>query len=97
MIGQHNQITGVVEWTDALYGDFVFDVASLVLWYPELDFASHFAAHIARQGLSVPNLDQRLRCYQLYISLDALRFFAKQNHPQLLNWTQERLLAILFA
>ncbi|MCA9889543.1 MAG: phosphotransferase [Anaerolineae bacterium] len=96
LIGQHKRITGVIDWADVRYGDFVFDMASLALWYPELGFATHFTNHIARQGLAVPHLPQRLRCYQLYIGLDALRFFAKQNHLQMYQWTKDRLLAILY-
>lgn len=95
LIGHDGQITGIVDWADARYGDFVFDVASLALWYPELAFPAQFAEHYQRQGLTVPHFEQRLLCYQLYIGLDAMRFFAKVGDEYMYQWVKNRLGALV--
>ena len=40
-----------------------------------------FAAYTAvERGIAVPNFAQRIRCYQCYIALNALPFFAQQQN-----------------
>ncbi len=46
------------------------------------------------QGISVPAYDERLRCYQCYIGLDALRFSAKSNQPNAYRWARKRIIHI---
>ncbi|QPC83600.1 aminoglycoside phosphotransferase family protein [Phototrophicus methaneseepsis] len=95
LIGQQGHITGVVDWADARFGDFLYDVASLALWYPMLSFPEHFRAHYQHLGLTVSHFEQRLLCYQLYIGLDALRFFAKIGDEKMYRWVKARMDSLL--
>jgi hygromycin-B 4-O-kinase len=89
------QVTAVLDWINAKYGDFVYDLAWLDFWAPALHFGERFAAHYTAQGRAVPAYAERLRCYEYYIGLDALRYFAKTDqHPEYIG-TRNRLLAWL--
>ena len=89
------RVTAVLDWIDAKYGDFVYDIAWLDFWAPALQFGERFAAHYAAQGRAVPAYAERLRCYECYIGLDALRFFAKTGQRPEYIGTRDRLLAEL--
>jgi hygromycin-B 4-O-kinase len=95
VLAQDGRITGVLDWIDAKYGDFVYDIAWLDFWAPDFDVPARFAAHYASAGTNVPHYDERVLCYTCYIGLDALRFFAKTTQEDAYRWTRERLLARL--
>jgi hygromycin-B 4-O-kinase len=89
------QVTAVLDWINAKYGDFVYDIAWLDFWAPAVQFGEQFARHYAAQGQAVPAYAERLRCYEYHIGLDSLRFFAKTGlHPAYIG-TRDRLLAWL--
>ena len=90
---EEGQVTAVLDWIDAKYGDFVYDIAWLDFWAPHLGLGERFAAHYAARGQDVPAYTERLRCYECYVGLLALRFFAKTDqHPAYIG-TRDRLLA----
>jgi hygromycin-B 4-O-kinase len=87
------QVTAVLDWINAQYGDFLYDIAWLDFWAPAVQFGERFAAHYAAQGRAVPAYAERVRCYEYHIGLGALRFFAKAGqHPEYIG-TRDRLLA----
>ena len=94
-LAEDGHISGVLDWIDAKYGDFVYDVAWLDFWAPELDFRARFAAHYAGLGPHIPHYDERMLCYAAYIGLDALRFFAKTANSGAYQWARERMLSRL--
>ena len=95
VIAHERSITGVLDWIDAKYGDFVYDIAWLDFWYPEAQHGELFRRYYGRQGVSVPAYDERLRCYLCYIGMDALRFFAKSNQPEAYQWSRKRILELM--
>ena len=95
VIVHEGKITGVIDWLDAQYGDFVHDIAALDLWVPEIDFAGRFERYYAAQGITVPAYTERLLCYECHISLDAFRFFAKARNEPSYWWTRQRILSLL--
>jgi hygromycin-B 4-O-kinase len=88
------RVTGVLDWANVKYGDFVFDVAWLNLWSAQDDLAEVFRQHYRAQGRSVSDFDQRLRCYTYCHALDALRFYAKVNRRESYDWVLDRLRAL---
>jgi hygromycin-B 4-O-kinase len=94
LIGRDGILTGVIDWTDALYGDFVFDIACLALWWPQAGFDWRFADFYRQQGVEIPHYAQRLLCYQVFIGTDGLRFFAKTGNEPHYQYTRDRLLAL---
>lgn len=71
------QVTAVVDWGNARYGDFLYDLARLtfwVPWYPEwrdVDIVGAARAHYDSIGLAVPSFEKRLRACQIHIGLEA--------------------------
>ncbi len=77
-----SKIDAVVDWGCSLYGDFLYDVAWFLFWWPwypawsGIDFRAEIGRHYERIGLHVPDMDARLRCYQLHIGLDGMAYCA---------------------
>ena len=77
-----DRISAVVDWGCSLYGDFLYDIAWIVFWAPwypawqGIDFKAEAARHFRALGLDVPHYEERLRCYQLHIALDSLKYNA---------------------
>ena len=40
MLGENENVTGIVDWEMAMFGDFMLDVSVLHMWYPMLEFPS---------------------------------------------------------
>src|SRR5713226_1722772 len=67
VIAHEGQITGVIDWLDARYGDFVYDVAGSDIWAPRLRMAERFQQFCEARGIALPHYEQRLRCYRCYM------------------------------
>lgn len=83
-----NQVTGVLDWGCAMYGDFLYDLAWLCFWQPwypawrRIDFRAEALLHYAAIGLEVPCFEERLRCCQIHIGLAGQAYMAFAG-----NWT----------
>jgi hygromycin-B 4-O-kinase len=81
LVADH-RISAVLDWGNAMYADYLFDVAWFAFWAPwypawkDVDFAAEAARHYAAIGLDVPHLEARLTCYLVYIGLDAQAYNA---------------------
>ena len=74
------RVTAVLDWIDAMYGDPLYDVAVLSFWpRHDIDFPEILRQHYSNHGMVFPHYWERIVCYQCYMGLDALRFFAKTN------------------
>lgn len=76
LISDGKDITAIVDWELAMYGDFMFDIANLHFWAPQLQFPQVFLEAWDDEG--IPNFKERLKCGMLFKGLDGLRFFAKK-------------------
>ena len=87
---EHGRVTGVIDWQNARFGDGLYDVAWLDFWPdPPLGIAGEFIAWKAAQGQPLPYAEERIRCYQAMIAVDALRFFAHANQPDAYRWLRD--------
>jgi hygromycin-B 4-O-kinase len=87
------RITAVLDWLDAKYGDFLFDVAWLDFWSTALNVRGRVGARYAERGISVPHYAERILCYECYIALDGLRFFAKRQNEASYRWVRDVILS----
>ena len=77
-----NEVTALIDWGCAMYGDFLYELAHLTfspLWFPawrEIDFAGEARRHYDAIGLDVPRFAERLRCYEIHIGLEASAYNA---------------------
>ncbi|WP_165422851.1 phosphotransferase family protein [Ktedonosporobacter rubrisoli] len=92
---RENRIVAVLDWIGALYGDFVYDIAWLDLWFPGQQTAEYIRRYYTQRGFELPAYEQRVHCYQCYICLSALRFYAHMNKPEAYQWMRERVLTLL--
>jgi hygromycin-B 4-O-kinase len=79
---QGADITAVIDWGNATYGDWLYDAAWLIHWWPrfpqwrDIDIAAELERHWRRQGTPVPDLHRRLEAYLLHIGLDLMSYAA---------------------
>lgn len=85
------KITGVIDWANAQYGDPLFDVAWLHVWWKKVPFAELYRQHAEKNEIVFEEYETRLKCYATHIGLGALGFFAKSNQPKKYEWLKKRL------
>jgi hygromycin-B 4-O-kinase len=94
-------VSAVFDWQCATYGDFLYDVAWLTFWaswYPALeaaDLRTAIGRHYDEIGLTAPDLEERLRCYELHIGLAHLGYYAWMRDWENLDWTARRTREVL--
>lgn len=82
------RVTAVLDWANAKFGDFLFDVAYLTN-SDQANYITEFEHYYHSQNRAVPHYFERIRCYQCYISLDGLRFFAKVGNKDGYGWIKQ--------
>lgn len=90
VLSDGRRITGVVDWSNCLYGDPAWDVAWADFWAPKLRFAERYF-----QRRPTPNGDARLRCYQLTMAAESLGFYLHTNQPEKGEWLAGRIDGLL--
>jgi hygromycin-B 4-O-kinase len=83
------RITGVIDWENSGYGDYMFDVAWLDFWVDSQGYAKAFEEHYAKQNRNVSHFNERLACYKLVIGLGSLGFFARSRQREKYEFVQE--------
>ncbi|RAP76829.1 hypothetical protein DL346_09770 [Paenibacillus montanisoli] len=83
-------ITGVIDWSEAMFGDPLYDVANIFFWRSWLDCMEVQARHIEKQHPEIAHHAEALRCYKLRIGLDLIYQSAAARELQLLAWAMAR-------
>ncbi|GAB6926129.1 hypothetical protein JCM10914A_01120 [Paenibacillus sp. JCM 10914] len=91
MLAHNENVTGIVDWEMAMYGDYLFDIAVMDIWYPMLQLPKQIQVTLNQSGIQTTDFDKRLRCYQLFKGLDGLRFYAKQEHEPSYQFMKNRM------
>ena len=84
-------ITGVIDWGESLYGDPLFDISWLAFWSSHIDFPKKFHEYAYRHDLVFENYEERVRCYELYIAITTLEWFAETHQSAPYQWTKGRV------
>jgi hygromycin-B 4-O-kinase len=88
------KITAVVDWSEALLGDPLYDVANIFFWRNWLD-CMEVQAHYFESLLSgTPQWDERMPCYQLRIGLEEIYENAVNGNERNVAWATNRCLEI---
>jgi hygromycin-B 4-O-kinase len=69
------EITGVIDWAECMYGDFVYDLCWLQFWSDKIDYLGMFPKYSG--GLPLENYMERSRLYLLIIALESMVIFAE--------------------
>lgn len=80
LVNDHH-ITAVIDWANAFYGDFLYELSMFTFWGPlhepvkGIDWEAEAKAHYQAIGLDIPEFDRRLRVCMLNKGLDAMRYY----------------------
>ena len=83
----------LLDWGASIYGDFLYDAALLIFWWPYfrqwsgIDVEAEILRHYADLGLEIPHLAERLRCCELHIGIDHIAFQAGHGRLDDARWT----------
>jgi hygromycin-B 4-O-kinase len=84
-----SKITAVIDWGNSLYGDWLYDAAWLIYWWPwfpqwrGIDITAELHRHWEQNGGPPPGLHQRLHACLLHIGLDAMAYNAYRGPERL--------------
>ncbi len=95
ILAHAGKITGVVDWVGAQYGDFVYDIAGLDFWVPELNMRERYLQYYQAHQVGIPFYEERVLCYEYHTMLVAMRFFAKKEDFQGYQWVCQRMQQLL--
>ena len=91
-------ITAVIDWGNAMYGDYLYDAAWLIYWWPwfpawqDIDIGRELRQHWHRHGGTPADLDHRLLTYLIHIGLDAISYDSFKHRPDDLARNAARVL-----
>ncbi len=91
---ENGSITGILDWEESKYGDFLYDVAWLNFWYPNRN-TMEFFEHYYTEVKPTKNFKERVLCYQLRIGLSSLSFYAFSSQKEKYDSTKKSLISIL--
>ena len=87
----------MLDWGASIYGDFLYDMALLTIWWPfyaarwrGIDVRAEIEGHYAEIGVQIPRLSERLRCYELDIATSHLASQAAHGMWDVAAWTARR-------
>ncbi|HEX4207994.1 MAG TPA: aminoglycoside phosphotransferase family protein [Ktedonobacteraceae bacterium] len=90
-------ITAVLDWENAKYGDPLFDVATAYFWSPWLNCMAAQAGYYDELLSTLPSYHERLRCYQLRIGLDEIHDTVIHQNWRMAQWAIKRSTEIVHA
>ncbi len=92
VISDGKRITGVLDWAESIYGDFVYDIAWLTFWNSK-ERAEQIRDYYSQRGIQ--NFTERLLCYELLIGLGSLSFYAYSQQEEKYDGTKIRIFDLL--
>ncbi len=81
----NGSIVGFIDWGNSMYGDYLYDIALLIYWWPyylewkDIDIAEEAKTFFLEQGVSAEDFEMRIKCYLLDIGLEAQVYNSYQN------------------
>jgi hygromycin-B 4-O-kinase len=90
VLADAGRITGVIDWSEALFGDPLYDVANILFWRPWLDCMEQQARFFETRQPDRLHHRQRLLCYQLRIGIEVLYDAALDGSDADLDWALAR-------
>ncbi len=74
---EKEKVSGIIDWNEFGYGDFLYDLAYLYFWITKTDFTQEYEKYCKKNGLKLPdNYQERMRCHKLFAGLTALGIYA---------------------
>ncbi len=86
----------LLDWGESLYGDYLFDIAHLLYWWPwytqwgNIDILEEIKQHYKVKKLDEQNFNERLSPYQMYVGLDSMVYQCYTKRWQNFQWSVQR-------
>ncbi|MBP3963126.1 aminoglycoside phosphotransferase family protein [Paenibacillus lignilyticus] len=90
VLSHGGQITGVIDWSEAMIGDPLYDIANIFFWRTWLECMEVQAQYIENNHRDIMRQSEILRCYQLRIGLDVIYSSAMDRDEVVFEWAMER-------
>ena len=90
VLADGDRITGVIDWSEAMVGDGLYDVANILFWRTWLDCMEQQARYFETDQPERLADGDRLRCYQLRIGLDLIYQSAVEGDADMVEWARRR-------
>jgi hygromycin-B 4-O-kinase len=75
IFAENGKITGIIDWSEAMRGDFLWDLAWIAFWPTEIDFVGEYYKFNEGNGrLDLSNFEERISLYTLAIGIHTLLF-----------------------
>ena len=94
LMSDGKKITGVLDFGNSSYGDFLYDVAWLDFWWNELDYKKEFYNYYAKKGVDLTDFEERILCYQLHMGLGILGFFIMSEQKDKYDYAKKRIFGL---
>jgi hygromycin-B 4-O-kinase len=91
-----HRVTALLDWGASRYGDYLYDIAHLLYWWPwftqwrHIDMLEEIEQHFKTEKLDVPDFHARLQCYQMHIGLDAMAYHGYTKRWKHFQWSAKR-------
>lgn len=95
VLADRDRITGVVDWSEGLIGDPLYDVANIFFWRTWLPCMEQQARFFESHPLNLPNWKERVLCYQLRIGLSEVFANSLERRDKAVVWALRRCQQIL--
>jgi hygromycin-B 4-O-kinase len=95
-----DRISAVIDWGNAMYGDFLYDLAWFSFWAPwypamhGIDWEAQARQHFAFLDFTVAHMEERLLCCKIHIGLDAQAYNAFRQRWDELGMNAKRTLVL---
>jgi len=91
VLSDGKSLTGIIDWGDSKYGDFVYDIAWLIFWASEIPYYELFKNYYKSQNDEIDNYEERVNCYLCHIGLVLMIFFTKSMNYNDYSWVSKKL------
>ncbi|MFS8131308.1 MAG: aminoglycoside phosphotransferase family protein [Candidatus Dojkabacteria bacterium] len=81
-----NKIEGVIDWSEAMYGDFLLDLTWIAFWEDKVDIIEeYYKFNKDNKNLNMENFRERIRLYLIFTSLNNLIFDVERGREHFYN------------
>lgn len=97
---EDNRVTALLDWGDARYGDYLYDIAHLLYWWPwfsqwrTIDLSGEIERHYQTKLVYMEDVHARLQCYQMHIGLDSMAYHGYTRRRDHFAWSARRTLEV---
>lgn len=95
-----DRISALLDWGDARFGDYLYDIAHLLYWWPwfaqwrDIDVLGEVERHYRAKQLDLVDLHARIQCYQMHIGLGAMTYHCYTKRWDEFEWNARRTFEI---